>query len=213
MNYFTGTYVYDLKVAIKERERLPDAASLLKLSVKKPGGVKQDLDELRFKEGKFFNFSKLIQNYGINDDNPICVESPAPLTVLRPNPVPQEEIHPLRKWRRGQINEVLTKHQVQKQASKTDYAHRSGYNDIGITTTYSKTQRIKLGDIFEEHLEYYTESIRPIPASDLCTLSTLDTFMLRRSYRSFRQRNEARSSYSLSSMDSHTFSTRCGCQY
>lgn len=145
--------------------------------------MKQDLDELRkaFKEGKFFNFSKLIQSYGINDDNPICVESLAPPTVLQPNPAPQEEIHPLRKWRWDQINEVLTKHQEQKQASKTDNAHRSGDNDIGITTTYSETQWIKLGDIFEEqlgdifgeHLGYYTESISPIPASDLCTLSTL----------------------------------------
>ena len=43
---FTGTCVSDLKRAIKLEEELPTASSLLKLSVGRAGGEKEDLDVL-----------------------------------------------------------------------------------------------------------------------------------------------------------------------
>jgi hypothetical protein len=46
LNNFAGTSVYQLKKAIKAEEELPHPASLLKLFVKKFGGVRKDLDEL-----------------------------------------------------------------------------------------------------------------------------------------------------------------------
>ena len=75
---FTGTCVSDLKIVINLKEELPTAASLLKLSVGKPDGEKEDLNELRkvFREGKSFNLSRLVKEYEIDVDNPISVELP-----------------------------------------------------------------------------------------------------------------------------------------
>ena len=79
LNSFTGTSIYHLKRAIKLEEELPTAASLLKLSVGKPDGEKEDLDELQkvFREGKSFNLSRLVKEYEIDVDNPISVELPS----------------------------------------------------------------------------------------------------------------------------------------
>ena len=48
----------------------------LKLSVGKPGGEKEDLDELQkvFRKGKSFDLSRLGKEYEIDVDNPISVE-------------------------------------------------------------------------------------------------------------------------------------------
>ena len=74
---FTGTCVSDLKRAIKLEEELPTAASLLKLSVGKPGGEKEDLDLLEdLDENEVFDFKTLCLNYEITKRNPICVELP-----------------------------------------------------------------------------------------------------------------------------------------
>ena len=50
---FTGTCIYELKEAIKDKEELPGAASLLRLLIGKPDEEKEDLDNLRkaFKKG------------------------------------------------------------------------------------------------------------------------------------------------------------------
>ena len=77
---FTGSDLYDLKGAIKLEEGLSDVASLLKLSVGKPGGGKYNLydlddDELE-DEGGVFNFRTLCSKYKIGPHNPILVELP-----------------------------------------------------------------------------------------------------------------------------------------
>ena len=57
---FTGTCVSDLEEEIKAKEELPVAASLLKLSVGKPGGEKEDLDVLEdLDENEDFDFTLL----------------------------------------------------------------------------------------------------------------------------------------------------------
>ena len=75
---FTGSDLDDLRGAIKLAEGLPDAASLLRLSAGKPGEGKQDLYDLRknFKLDGFFDFRRFIEEYFINEDNPILVELP-----------------------------------------------------------------------------------------------------------------------------------------
>ena len=75
---FTGTLVYDLKMAIETQEKLPTAASLLKLYVGKQE-AKKDLDELHkvYRKGKSFDFSRLMKEYKIDVENPIFVELPS----------------------------------------------------------------------------------------------------------------------------------------
>ena len=59
------------------KEELSTAASLLKLSVGKPGGEKEDLDILEdLDENEVFDFKTLCLKYGINKRNPISVELP-----------------------------------------------------------------------------------------------------------------------------------------
>ena len=75
---FTGTLLYHLKKAIHDNEKLPSAASQLKLWVEKPEERKKDLDQLEktFTTGKSFDFTRLIKEYDLDNDNPITVELP-----------------------------------------------------------------------------------------------------------------------------------------
>ena len=74
---FTGTCIYDLKEAIRDKEILPNAADLLKLLVGKPGKEKQDLDEIEASTGdEDFDFTTLCSEYEIKERNPICVVLP-----------------------------------------------------------------------------------------------------------------------------------------
>ena len=63
---------------IHDNEKLPSVASQLKLWVGKPEEKKKDLDHLEktFKTGKTFDFTRLIKEYDLDDDNPITVELP-----------------------------------------------------------------------------------------------------------------------------------------
>ena len=76
LNNFTGTYVFDLKRAIEAQEKPLDAASSLKLFVKKPdGGGIEDLDELEdLHENEDFNFTPSTTSK--KKSNPISVELP-----------------------------------------------------------------------------------------------------------------------------------------
>ena len=77
LNSFTGTCVFDLKLAIETQEKLPTAASLLKLSVGKHNEAKKDLDVLEdLDENEVFDFRALCLEFGINKRNPISVEVP-----------------------------------------------------------------------------------------------------------------------------------------
>ena len=78
LNDFTGTCIFDLKEAIKEKSQLSYPPDTIKLSVGKPGGDKEDLDELQkvFREGKSSDLSRLVKEYEIDVDNPISVELP-----------------------------------------------------------------------------------------------------------------------------------------
>ena len=75
---FTGTYVFDLKMAIKEQSQLPYPPDIIKLSAGKHNEAKEDLDELQkvFRKGKSFDLSRLVKEYEIDVDNPISVELP-----------------------------------------------------------------------------------------------------------------------------------------
>ena len=77
---FAGTTVHALKRAIKEESMLQFPPDLIRLWVEKPGRGKEDLDELRQafrKDGsKSFDFSRLVNVYDIDEDNPISVELP-----------------------------------------------------------------------------------------------------------------------------------------
>ena len=64
LNDFTGTCVYDLKEQIKGKDEC---------WVGKSDEEKEDLDRLR-KEGKSFDFSKLLNEYEIDEENPLSVE-------------------------------------------------------------------------------------------------------------------------------------------
>jgi len=74
---FRGT-LYQLKAAINDNEKLPSAASQLKLLVGKPREDKKVSDKLRkdFKTGEYFDFTRLIKEYEVDDDNPITVQTP-----------------------------------------------------------------------------------------------------------------------------------------
>ena len=75
---FTGTCVFDLKRAIETQEKLPTAASLLKLYVGKHNEAKQDLDVLEdLDENEDFDLRALCLDFGINKRNPISVEIPS----------------------------------------------------------------------------------------------------------------------------------------
>ena len=67
-----------MKRAIKEESQLPYPPDIIKLVVGKPGGEKEDLDELQkvFREGKSFDLSRLVKEYEIDVDNLISVELP-----------------------------------------------------------------------------------------------------------------------------------------
>ena len=79
LSSFNGTGIYDLKRAIKEQSQLPYPPDIIKLFVREPKkDKKKDLDELwkAFKT-KSFDFSRLLLNeYEIDEDNPISVEIP-----------------------------------------------------------------------------------------------------------------------------------------
>ena len=78
LSRFNGTDIFDLKSAIKDQELLPIAASQLKLFVREPTKDKKDLDNLRkafqTERGKSFDFSRLLNVFEIDEDNPISVE-------------------------------------------------------------------------------------------------------------------------------------------
>ena len=62
-----------LQQPCRRKEEPPNATSLLKLLVGKPGEEKGGLGKLRkaFKKGKSFNFSRLFNEYEIDEENPI----------------------------------------------------------------------------------------------------------------------------------------------
>ena len=71
-----------MKEAIKERSQLPYPPDIIKLSVGKPGGEKEDLDVLEdLDENEDFDFKTLCLNYEITKRNPISVE---PISVELP---------------------------------------------------------------------------------------------------------------------------------
>ena len=76
LNDFIGACVYDLKKVVKERSQLQFPPAIIKLWVVKPGGEKEDLDKVgkAFKKGKPLNFSRLLNEYEIDEENPISVE-------------------------------------------------------------------------------------------------------------------------------------------
>ena len=81
LSSFNGTSIYNLKRAIKEESQLPYPPDVIKLFVGEPNKQKDDLDNLqkafKTRRGKFFNFSKLLNEYKIDADNPISVEIPS----------------------------------------------------------------------------------------------------------------------------------------
>ena len=74
LNNFTGTSIFDLKEAIREKSQLPYSPDVITLLVGKPGKEKQDLDEIEGADD--FDFTTLCSEYGIKKRNPIFVLEP-----------------------------------------------------------------------------------------------------------------------------------------
>ena len=73
------TPFFNWRRQIKADEEHTNAASELKISVRNPEGDKKDLYELHKglqKEGTSFDLSGLTIDYGIDEENPVCVELP-----------------------------------------------------------------------------------------------------------------------------------------
>jgi len=175
-----------LKLAIQEQEKFPEAASLLKLLVGKPNEEKGDLDGLRkaFKEGQSFNFSKLIKDYEIDEENPISVELPAVPVIIQPPTTPAQP-HPHRKQRWAELNKVLGRNKNKKKRLNSD--------DDSYSTAFSYSRWADVGPIFAADEKSYTESVQPIPDPDFEVLSKVLSWVLR-SYKTlvFTEDNEAK---------------------
>ena len=78
LNNFTGTDIFDLKEAIKEKSQLPYPPDIIKLFIREPIKDKKDLDELQDLVDVSGNcdFSTLFQRFSISYHNPISVEIP-----------------------------------------------------------------------------------------------------------------------------------------
>jgi hypothetical protein len=80
LNDFDGEDTFDLGEAIKIKSQLSGPAHQLKFVVAGSDESELDLYELRKglrKQGISFSFAKLIDDYNINQDNPILVISPS----------------------------------------------------------------------------------------------------------------------------------------